>query len=200
MARDPFFLNRYLHAKAIKKGTLLVLRQFRNELYFFGPYIYIDGFCNSWYQDFFFVFIIVFVQALNLKECKKKEESNPFIWAFIRCFWGKAIIFPVQNWGVKNPKHLAYPKYIPMSLFLKKFTKYGSGRSKKLPGLGLCRLGNTKFGRVGLRNSILFLFSSRVRKVLALIFNFPQNRLPICFFIPCSSPNADFFFFQIFNF
>ena len=79
MPGDPFFLNRYLHAKAIKKGTLLVLRQFRNELYFFGPYIYIDGFCNSWYQDFFFVFIIVFVQALNLKECKKKEESNPFI-------------------------------------------------------------------------------------------------------------------------
>jgi len=90
-----------------------------------------------------------------------------------------------------------------MSWFFKKFTKCGSGSSKKLLGMGLCRSGNTKFGRVGLRNSILFLFSSRVRKVLALIFNFPQNRLPICFFIPCSSPNVDFFFhfkFLIFNF
>ena len=90
-----------------------------------------------------------------------------------------------------------------MSWFFKKFTKCGSGSSKQLLGMGLCRSGNTKFGRVGLRNSILFLFSSRVRKVLALIFNFPQNRLPICFFIPCSSPNVDFFFhfkFLIFNF
>jgi len=35
----------------------------------------------------------------------------------------KAIIFPVQNWGVKNPKHFAYPKLNRNELIFQKIYK-----------------------------------------------------------------------------
>ena len=160
-----------------------------------GPYSYIDGFCNSWYQDFFFVFIIVFVQALNLKECKKKKKVILLFEPSSVVFEGKQLFFlfktgvlkTLSTWPTQNISQWVY--------FWKNLQSMAQGEAKNYPAWGCVGWATQNLVELGGGTVYYFCFLH-----VALIFNLPQNRLPICFFIPCSSPNADFFFFQIFNF
>ena len=143
----------------------------------------------------FFVFIIVFVQALNLKECKKKKKVILLFEPSSVVFEGKQLFFlfktgvlkTLSTWPTQNISQWVY--------FWKNLQSMAQGEAKNYPAWGC--VGWATQNLVELGGGTVYYFSFLH---VALIFNLPQNRLPICFFIPCSSPNADFFFFQIFNF